>query len=248
MAKLTVLEMTQNILSSMDSDNVNSISDTVESQQVVDILKETYFELIARRDWKFMRDIDQLESVSDVTKPTKIKIPEDVNKIECVRYRVDLVDDTREKWRTLSWEDPCDFVHRLQRRDSSASNVESITTDEGTTLYILNDKPPTYWTSFDDEFIYFDAYDSDVESTVEQSRSSVISIKEPAWTSADTFIPDLPSNMFTLLLNEAKSTSHLMLKQQANPKAEQIARRQYIKLRELENRAMGERVHVNYGR
>ena len=36
MAKLTLLQMTKNILSSMDSDNVNSINDTEEALQVID--------------------------------------------------------------------------------------------------------------------------------------------------------------------------------------------------------------------
>ena len=42
MAKLTVLEMTQKILSSMDSDDVNSISGSEEALQVVDIIEDTY--------------------------------------------------------------------------------------------------------------------------------------------------------------------------------------------------------------
>ena len=47
MAKMTLLEMTQNILSAMDSDAVNSIGDTVESLQVADVIVETYYELFA---------------------------------------------------------------------------------------------------------------------------------------------------------------------------------------------------------
>ena len=34
MPKLTLLDMTQRILSSMDADTVNSFSDTIESEQV----------------------------------------------------------------------------------------------------------------------------------------------------------------------------------------------------------------------
>ena len=45
MPKLTVLDMTQKILSSMDSDDVNSISDTEESLQVVDIIEDTYHDM-----------------------------------------------------------------------------------------------------------------------------------------------------------------------------------------------------------
>lgn len=42
-----LIEYVQDILSSMDSDEVNSISDTVESMQVATILKNCYEELVA---------------------------------------------------------------------------------------------------------------------------------------------------------------------------------------------------------
>ncbi len=50
MAKMTLLEVVQEILSDMNSDNVNSINDTIEAQQVVQIAKRTYFNRWARRN------------------------------------------------------------------------------------------------------------------------------------------------------------------------------------------------------
>ena len=44
-----------------------------------------------------------------------------------------------------------------------------------------------------------------------------------AFVLSDTFTPDLPIQMFTYLLNEAKSAAFLTLKQMANQKAEQIS-------------------------
>jgi hypothetical protein len=49
MAKMTLLEMTQDILSDMDSDEVNSINDSVESLQVAQIIKTTYFNIVNGR-------------------------------------------------------------------------------------------------------------------------------------------------------------------------------------------------------
>ena len=42
MAKMTLLAMVQDILNDMDGDEVNSISDTVEAEQVAQIIKTTY--------------------------------------------------------------------------------------------------------------------------------------------------------------------------------------------------------------
>jgi hypothetical protein len=41
MAKMTLLEIVQDILSDMDSDEVNSINDSVESLQLAQMIKST---------------------------------------------------------------------------------------------------------------------------------------------------------------------------------------------------------------
>jgi hypothetical protein len=54
--------------------------------------------------------------------------------------------------------------------------------------------------------------------------------------------------MFSLLLHEAMSACWLYLKQQANPKAEAIAKRQFHRLRELEKKVVKDKEEINYGR
>jgi hypothetical protein len=49
--KMTLLEIVQSTLSSMDSDAVNNINDTIESTQVAEVAKEVYYEL-DDRDWE----------------------------------------------------------------------------------------------------------------------------------------------------------------------------------------------------
>ena len=46
--KLTLLEMVQDILSSMDSDEVNSITDSTEALQVARIIRDSYIEITDR--------------------------------------------------------------------------------------------------------------------------------------------------------------------------------------------------------
>ena len=52
MSKKTLLEITQSVLSSMNSDNVNSISDIEESLQVAEKAREVYEDLMALEDWE----------------------------------------------------------------------------------------------------------------------------------------------------------------------------------------------------
>ena len=44
--KFTLLEMVQEILSDMDSDEVDSIEDTVEAEQVATIVRSTYLAMM----------------------------------------------------------------------------------------------------------------------------------------------------------------------------------------------------------
>ena len=50
MAQRTLLRLVQDILSSLDSDEVNSISDTPESLQVANIVRTTYEDLVSLLD------------------------------------------------------------------------------------------------------------------------------------------------------------------------------------------------------
>lgn len=248
MPKMTNLEMVQDILSSMDSDNVNSVSDTVESQQVMDILQASYYEIMSRRDWQHTRTFGQLVAVSDSEQPNKIALPANTSRVICFKYRSDTVEDTREKWKEVRYVDPCEFVDKLQARDNTDSAIQEVITDGLVKLYVKNDQAPNIWTSFDNEFIYTDAYDNGVDDTLQQSRSSIVYLKEETFVLGDTAIQSLPMNMFPLLLAEAKSVAHLQLRQQPNQKAEQAASRQFNRLKEQEDVLNVGRQFADYGR
>lgn len=252
MSKMTNLGMVQNILSSMDSDNVNGISDTEEAIQVFEILRETYYEIISRRKWKTFEKTRLMDQVVDSTKPTKFKIPDQVVRINCFRYQTfkEDTDPQEPSWKELNYLFPCDFIDHVQSRNPVQldTRIETTTNDDGVTMYILNDVEPEFWTSFDDRFIYLDNWVKADGTTVVSPRTSVKVTEQSIYPVLDADIPDLPVEMFSLLLSEAKSICWLNFKGTPNQKAEQIARRQYIKMREEEPRVEDLRVSVNYGK
>ena len=73
--RTTLLSMVQSILSDMDSEDVNSISDTVEAQQIASVIQDTYFNLISAREIPEHKQMLQLTSLSDSQKPTHFSIP-----------------------------------------------------------------------------------------------------------------------------------------------------------------------------
>src|SRR5260370_16957942 len=84
--RLTLLEMVQTILASMDSDEVNSITDTTESSQVAQIIKHVYLNILARADLPEHRQLFSLVSSTDTNLPVVMFRPEEVNRIEWIKY------------------------------------------------------------------------------------------------------------------------------------------------------------------
>lgn len=78
--------MTQNILSRMSSDEVNSISDTTESLQVAQIIKNKFYDIVARGDLPEQTTFFQLDPSDDPTKPTLMFSPDHVASIEWLKY------------------------------------------------------------------------------------------------------------------------------------------------------------------
>ena len=86
------------------------------------------------------------------------------------------------------------------------------------------------YTSFDDEYLVFNSYKSELENTLQSAASRAQGYRIPSWTMNDDFVPDLPEEAFPALLAEAKSTCFSRLKQMSDGKAEQQSRRQMAKL------------------
>jgi hypothetical protein len=222
--KMTLLQIVQDILNDMSSDQVNTISDTVEAAQVAQIVKTTYLFLMNQLDRPHLGTLLQLEAGTP-TYPTRMKMPEDVSRILWIKYNMQESGATDKDIRTVEYKKPEDFIDLLYRRSSSASNVTVVTEPNSTApLLIHNDRSPSYWTSFDDEYIWMDAYDSDVETNLQASKVLCHGIQEATWSSTDTFVPDLPSHMFPQFLAEAKATCMVRLKQTQDPKSEKQAR------------------------
>ena len=62
--KKTLLQIVQNILSDMDSEDVNSLNDSIEAQQVASIVEDTYYNIIATRHIPEHQELIKLTALS----------------------------------------------------------------------------------------------------------------------------------------------------------------------------------------
>lgn len=217
MAKMTLLEMVQKCLSVMDGDDVNSIDETEESLQVVDNIEDTFHFLMSERDWPHLKGTRRLESVSDTSQPTTLRLPDDVSTIDEIRYETTETGDADRTFSEVKYEDPADFLDRVLARNTSNSNVSEYFLSSSTPIWVYNDRAPQYWTSFDDEYIIMDAWNSTGESTLNGSKSIVYCTTTPTFTRSDTFIADMPEKMFPLYLAECKRVCSINLRQTESP-------------------------------
>ena len=251
MPKLTLLDMVQDILSDMDSDYVNSIGDTVESDQVTRIIKATYYDLINNViDIPEHEEIVNLTALADTNHPTWFQYPSNVKRISLFKYNNATVDNTDLRYEEVKYKTPVDFEAYVNARTESDTNVVAYTDFNAGKLLIINDKHPQYWTSFDDKYLICDSFLNTVDTTLQASKTFCLCLTEPTWTNSNTFTPDLDAEFFPLLLAEAKSTCFTALKQVANAKEERKARRQLTHIHNKAHKKAQDRhaAQPNYGR
>lgn len=237
--KYTLLELTQSILSSMDSDEVTSIDDTVESLQVVEVIKTVYDDIISRSDLQTSKTLFNLTASVDALKPIVMSKPDSIDKIEWIKYNTRAVTDTEDTWSYMTYRSPLDFVDMMHSLSLSESWIDSFnyTFPDGSnvTFYYRNDAPPQYYTTFDDGTIFFDAYDSGVDSKLLAAKTLCYGTRISDFVAEDDYVPNLQPQQFALLLNEAKSLAWAELKQTPHAKAEQSARRNWTHLQRTRN-------------
>lgn len=229
MAKMTLIEMVQNIASAIESDDVNSISDTVEAYQIAREIQTSYFELLARLKIPSKDGLILLDSLSDPTYPNYLKLPDGVKQVNWFKYDRqfnNIVGD----YVPVTYLTPEDFVTRMVGNAglNPATPYTTITDPSGAKLTVLTAQDPTYWTTFDNTYLVTDSYNSVVDSTLQQTKSLCWGKFNTAFTFEDNYIPELDDDLFPLLLAESKSACFSNIKQMPNQKEEQRAHRQTV--------------------
>lgn len=244
----TLLDVVQDILSDMDGDAVNSINDTEESEQVARIAIATFNEMCANSTWANSRRLVSLSSSGDSERPTHMTFDEDIKELISINYNKIKSGETRKQFEEVKYKYPDDFLRLINNRDSTASNVKTVTDSSGIQLLILTDTAPTYFTSFDDTTIVFDSYDSAVDSTLQESKVQALAYIMLTLAMSDSAIVDMPVDVVPGFIAEATSRAQLKLRQFQDVKAEQgaNAQRRYVSRKSW--RAHSQQRYPDYGR
>ena len=228
----TLNEMVQLILSAMDSDEVNSIEDTVESLQVANVIKGTYYDIATDLGLPEHETLFKLDPSGDTLKPALMTVPSNVTRINWIKYDQAASADSYTDFKEVHF---MEFEEFQQRQN----NLREQSTGVGEQTYINNisqefnmmyysDRMPQFYTSTDDYTLLFDAYDSDEDSALQMSKTMCHGVVYPVFELYDAFTPDLDPTGFSYLINKAKTRAFLELKQLPNQEAAAETRRQKI--------------------
>lgn len=246
-AKMTLLEIVQDTLNDLDSDEVNSIADTVEATQIANICRSVYYDVITTVDLPEHTELMTVSGLSDSSRPNYMDA-NSVTEIKELRYNVSETPGELE-YKLIGYVPPDEFIQRIVTRDTSQTEVIIVIDPaSGISLPILNDKMPDYYTSFDDRYLCFDSYDSSVDSTLQTSKTMVLGVKLPSFIMADGAVPDMDDTIFPYYLAEVKSRALSLLKGGPDAKIEQFARKHRYFQRNNRWKTGEQRVLNDYGR
>ena len=247
--RMSLLEMVQDILSEMDSDEVNSLDDTIEAGQVATIIKNAYMAMCSNRNWGDEKNLATLDHVGVIEMPTHMLIPEDIKQLDYLAYNNVKRGTEQDEYTTVKYKTPDQFLKMVQNRPSSnPDHYQAVTDFSGVKLFIRSNHPPEYWTSFDDVHIVCDSYDKTEDTTLMTSKTQAMVVRGPKWEYREDFVPKLPAEAFAALLAEAKSIAFISLKQMQNAKAEATSIKQQRWLARKNSTTMGGVRYMTFGR
>jgi hypothetical protein len=249
MSKLTVLDVVQTYLDYVDGFEVDSIFDSDESMQCATIAEHMYYTVIDKyKDFQFKSNIDTLEGLGDTNTPALMKIPDRVSYVQYARVQYNVSTTGGVKYKNVKWLAPDDFLDYINGRTTEINGAEEMVVND-VPLVVLNNRFPEYFTSFDDQYVVFDSYNKDYDSTLQEDKTQVISQSSDSFIKDDSFVIPLPdwahSGYQDLVISEAAQA----LRQMDIPSASMRARKFLAEL-QMQQIRLGKKYNTkrSYGR
>jgi len=231
----TLLEVVQEILSSMDSDEANSISDTIESYQVARLVRQTYYDIatdLALPERNGVFKLEAYEGSSDPSQPVILYVPSNAVRIDWIKYNYqDPDEDDHADYKDIRYMPFKDMFEMMAGLGNSEDDgIEEMTfqnsQDEDFQFIYRTDKMPEWYTSLGSRYIIMDSLDTSIEDTLQPSNTMCGGIIYPTFELEDDFEPELDPAEFSYFYNKCKTNCFAELKQQELPTAVGESRRQ----------------------
>lgn len=241
--KYTLLELVQKVLNDTDGEEVDSISDSVEAQQIASMAEDAYYELVVETGDHEHERLLKLTPRSDSNYPTVFEYPANTKEVCLVQYDTSDTPGTI-KYTTIPYVEPFHFINQMPSEGKVVFDEES-----GVKLTIHSDKHPSHYTSFNDSTITMNGYNSLIDTTLQESKTRAWGIIFPEFNRhLDSFVPDLRESLFPRYLAELKARHASRYGGGANARFEKELRDQRFVGKRNHKRTCGAKKRPLYGR
>jgi hypothetical protein len=236
--KQTVLELTQSILSSMNSDEINSIADTVESNDIAILLRDVYYDIAVELNLDAHESLFELEDSGNADQPVLMFLPENVSKLYWIKYNNQLVTDTNSSYLPVCHKDFDDFyiMQNGLRENTNTGEMSFDMNSEDFEIMYATDRMPTWYTHVGNETLIFDAVDLAEDTTLQKEKTMCGGLIYPTFELEDSFVPVLDAAQFPYYRNRAKVRAFAEQKQVQNAEAAGEARNQKVLMQKRKSR------------
>lgn len=222
----------------MDSDEVNSIGDTVESYDIALLLRDVYYDIAVELNLTCHESLFELEASGDPLQPTLMYLPDNVQTLHWVKYNNQQGTETVSNYISCHYEIFTDFLESqtaMRETDDTGEMTVSLNSENFEIIY-LSDKMPQKYTSIGNRVVIFDSYDVTEDTTLQKSKTMCGGLVYPTFTLSDTFVPDLDASQFPYYRNRAKVRAFAEKKQVDNREAAAETRNQKMLMQKRKDR------------
>lgn len=237
--RYTLLEAVQLILSSIDGDEVNSISDSVESNQVALILKSVFYDCAVDLNLPEQEKLFELNASGSALQPVLMTLPTNVTNLNSIKYNYKLTTETLPNYTEIQYLRFDDFLEMQQGKTNLGTMVHSMSyviNGETFESIYLDDAMPKYFTTISDNTVLFDSYLATEDTTLQKAKTMCKGMVYPEFTLTDSFVPELHPTQFSYFINRAKVRAFAELKQTPNQEAASETRNQKLIIQKRRNR------------
>lgn len=245
----TLLYTVQRVLEKLNLDVVDSINDTQDAILIAREAEDTFFDLVSRNEWPERYDLLEVESYSDVNLPTALRLPVNVLNIDTLRYDISDPSEvaTPKVIQNLIQLTTEEFLQMSYARNTELDNVVEADYKD-IPLWLLNDQSPQYFTTFDNEVLILDSWDSSVESTLQGSKTIASGSHTELWHHTDDYIVPVNNVSYPLYLAELTAACSAYLNGSTSVEDERRRRLGISRLRRSASKVNEESLKNDYGR
>ena len=250
--KRTLLRVVQDTSRYLAGFNVDSVFDTDESLDIAYIAERMYYLMCQRyNNVQFTGAVGTLEAYVDPNYPTYMTIPENVQRIQNSKIQYNAIqseDSATVRYKDVQYVAPEEFLRRSKTMVDTMPNTAVVNDPSGVEFVIRTDKAPDYCTSFDGNTLIFDSYDSEVDTTLQQTKTRVFFTEEQVFLIQDEFIIPIPSELSEMYLDAVIAEASVQLRQEPAQEVQRRARAAQIRMQQKFGRIGSKGTKLNYGR